>query len=469
MCGGGGCPNALLGGLTVTATSRVKHAPQSSVLITPDFSSGVVWNASMTLADVRKGTNSYYKLQLLENDHQKRYHVFRNWGRTGTTIGGTKLDPFNANLSGAQAHFMALFREKSGNDFLHKPYTKLPKFFFPLDMHYAEVEESIDAVAAGSLSRLSKPIVDLVSLLFDKSLMSQIMTEMDLDLTKMPLGQLSRAHLEKAMEVLTSLQNLLASRKKVKPAKILGVSNQFYSMIPHDFGSQMPPLIDNEELLVEKIRLLEDLLQMEVAARALSKGEAGGGAGVDPVDSWYRQLNTDLRVLEPDSEEYHMVEEYVRNTHAETHRQYGLEVEQIFVGVGPASAQTWWPLPARPVARGSCLSLVILSPRQPNVTKKRKSTSRLAPCTTDAFFGTVAVSPTGWAFCLKACASLLQAPQVCVGMRASSICAGLPRLCSVSAAGASGFTDTLPHFSPIHAVTGYMVRRRAASRRMKRG
>ncbi len=53
---------------------------------------GVVWNAVLGLVDVIRGTNSYYKLQLLEGDSSKNYYVFRSWGHVGTTIGGSKTE-----------------------------------------------------------------------------------------------------------------------------------------------------------------------------------------------------------------------------------------------------------------------------------------------------------------------------------------------------------------------------------------
>jgi len=51
-----------------------------------------VWNAVLGLVDIVRGTNSYYKLQLLENDKGRQYVVFRSWGRVGTTIGGVKTE-----------------------------------------------------------------------------------------------------------------------------------------------------------------------------------------------------------------------------------------------------------------------------------------------------------------------------------------------------------------------------------------
>lgn len=54
---------------------------------------GQVFNAVLGMVDLTKGTNSYYKLQVLEADKGiPSYCVFRAWGRVGTTIGGNKLE-----------------------------------------------------------------------------------------------------------------------------------------------------------------------------------------------------------------------------------------------------------------------------------------------------------------------------------------------------------------------------------------
>ena len=53
---------------------------------------GAVYNAVMELVDIAKGTNSYYKLQLLEGDTSKNYCVFRAWGRVGTSVGNSKVE-----------------------------------------------------------------------------------------------------------------------------------------------------------------------------------------------------------------------------------------------------------------------------------------------------------------------------------------------------------------------------------------
>ena len=60
---------------------------------------GVVYNAVLGLVDIQRGTNSYYKLQLLEGDTSRNYQLFRSWGRVGTSIGGSKLEVRRQSVS----------------------------------------------------------------------------------------------------------------------------------------------------------------------------------------------------------------------------------------------------------------------------------------------------------------------------------------------------------------------------------
>lgn len=64
---------------------------------------------------------------------------------------------------------------------------------------------------------------------------------------KMPLGKLSRRQIQSAYSVLSELQAELGGGRS--SAKILDASNRFYTLIPHDFGLQKPPLLDSEEVI----------------------------------------------------------------------------------------------------------------------------------------------------------------------------------------------------------------------------
>lgn len=66
------------------------------------------YNAVLSLTDLQKGKNSFYKLQLLKSDKGDQYWVFRAWGRISTIIGGNKVEKFNT-LMEAKTSFKVCF------------------------------------------------------------------------------------------------------------------------------------------------------------------------------------------------------------------------------------------------------------------------------------------------------------------------------------------------------------------------
>ena len=74
--------------------------------------------------------------------------------------------------------------------------------------------------------------------------------------------------------------------------------------------------------------MLESLLEMEVAYSLLRETK-GAGEGVHPLDAHYAKLNADIQVLERDTDEFKLIESYVKNTHGETHTQYTLDILDV--------------------------------------------------------------------------------------------------------------------------------------------
>ena len=110
---------------------------------------------------------------------------------------------------------------------------------------------------------------------------------------KMPLGKLSKRQIQSAYSVLTELQNEISGEKN--PARILDASHRFYTLIPHDFGMQKPPPLDQEEVIKLKTQMLDNLLEIEVAY-SLLKEEGGVSSEKDPLDVHYEKLKTDMEV-----------------------------------------------------------------------------------------------------------------------------------------------------------------------------
>lgn len=68
---------------------------------------------------------------------------------------------------------------------------------------------------------------------------------------KMPLGKMSRKQLLEAYSVLSDSTKLRDQEEDERKRNrlIADVTNRFYTLIPHNFGTRMPPLLDNDELL----------------------------------------------------------------------------------------------------------------------------------------------------------------------------------------------------------------------------
>lgn len=116
-----------------------------------------------------------------------------------------------------------------------------------------------------------------------------------IDMKKMPLGKLSKRQIQSAYTVLTELQTEISGGKS-RP-KLLDASNRFFTLIPHDFGLNMPPVLDTNELIAAKTQMLDNLLEIEVAYSLLKQGEGEEeGGGKDPLDLHYEKLKTDIEV-----------------------------------------------------------------------------------------------------------------------------------------------------------------------------
>ncbi len=144
----------------------------------------------------------------------------------------------------------------------------------------------------------------------------------------MPLGKLSRRQLQKAYSILSDLLQEIKGSKT--PAKILDGSNQFYTLIPHDFGMEKPPLLQTEEMINTKTLMLDNLMEIELAYSILKTDDKQTQEGKDPLDIHYEKLHTDMEVVPHSSQDYDDIVEYVTNTHAATHSHYSLDVMEVF-------------------------------------------------------------------------------------------------------------------------------------------
>lgn len=108
-------------------------------------------------------------------------------------------------------------------------------------------------------SKLPPATRQLIKMIFDNDMFRETMIEMDIgktftssylsycipstDVKKMPLGKLSKAQIVKGFEVLDEIKQVLEKGKK---GNLTELSSRFYTVIPHDFGRQRPPVIGSQ-------------------------------------------------------------------------------------------------------------------------------------------------------------------------------------------------------------------------------
>lgn len=283
------------------------------------------FNFNLGLTDIQSGKNSYYKMQILKHDKKEQYWLHRNWGRIGTTIGGVKTD--RMALEDCITEFERHYEEKTGNLWAKRDnFIKYPGKMYPLDVEYGDEADDAKIFESELPSKLKKPVQDLIKLIFDVSAMKQVMKEFEIDTDKMPLGKLSRKQIEKAFGVLSEMLQLV-SEQNPERIRLVDASNRFYTLVPHDFGVSEPTIISTPEEIKAKTEMLESLLDMEIAYSLLN---VKTDSTTNPIDAHYEQLNAEIGVMDKMSEEFKIIEQYVKNTHAATHQQYELQVDEVY-------------------------------------------------------------------------------------------------------------------------------------------
>jgi len=301
-----------------------------------------LYSVVLGIVNIQDGRNSFYKLQILKHDKKNKWYLFRSWGRVGTTIGGNKLQDYEDSTE-AVREFEFLYEEKTGNKWKNRDqFKKVPGKLYPLELDFGETNE-IKLSLENSKSKLARPVQELITLIFDIESMKRAMVEFEIDLTKMPLGKLSKSQIQKAYSILTEVQEMVRNETGSN-TRFIDASNRFFTLIPHDFGMETPPLLDNADLVKSKIDMLDSLLEIEIAYNLLSSSDIKQDK--DPIDAHYEKLNTDVSVLDKDSQEFQVLNNYVKNTHAATHSQYTLQIEDIFKVSRKGEAKRFKPFKA---------------------------------------------------------------------------------------------------------------------------
>ncbi|KAK3684559.1 hypothetical protein LTR37_020162 [Vermiconidia calcicola] len=304
--------------------------PQSNrVYVNPD--SGEIYDASLNQTNASGNNNKFYRIQLLQN--ASGFRTWTRWGRVGERGQSALLG--DGSLDDALSHFGKKFKDKSGlewDDRGEKP--KPNKYVFVERSYEPDDEDDAPSTEAGASRErsnysppkctLDPPVKSLMELIFNQQYFEATMAALNYDSTKLPLGKLSKATITRGYQALKELADLLndsslaANYDLPVAAAEEHLSNLYYSTIPHAFGRNRPPVIRTRDLLKREIELLESLTDLKDADLIIKKGK--GTDDVHPLDSRYKNLGLQQTTpLDPSSEEFFGVSEYLLETCGETH------------------------------------------------------------------------------------------------------------------------------------------------------
>lgn len=270
------------------------------------------YNAALIKSDIQEDKNSFFKIQLLEDNDKSQYWVFRSWGRIGTKRGGNKTESFPTS-SKAVMKFERLYLEKTWNSWNAEWIYKFPKKYLPVEIDYENDNQNISKEVIEP-SKQEVPVQKLITQITDINFMENIMVELEVDIRQMPLGRLSSQQINIAAACLQNI--LILILKGGSEAQFIAASNQFYVAVPHNVGSGKLPLLNTREQIIKKFKMLIVLRDVEL------NYEIRNVEPIDtrnPIDLFYEKIKTEIKSISIDSDEYRLIKTYADNTHGCSH------------------------------------------------------------------------------------------------------------------------------------------------------
>lgn len=221
------------------------------------------------------------------------------WGRVGEA--GQQDTLTNVDLDSAIRFFEKKFKDKSGLAWANRfDPPRSGKYTF-IERNYEESDDEGDEKpmekkedtkpSKAPESKLAKPVQSLMELIFNQQFFAASLNEMSYDAQKLPLGKLSKRTLMMGYEKLKALADLIGGESTLRrQAAIAELSDAYYTVIPHVFGRNRPPVIGSDDRLKKEIALLDSLSDMEIANALMKESKDDEGEAIHPLDRQYSRL-----------------------------------------------------------------------------------------------------------------------------------------------------------------------------------
>ncbi|KAJ7456439.1 PARP-domain-containing protein [Mycena latifolia] len=271
------------------------------------------------------------------NDAQS--FLFTRWGRVGAD-GQTQIKgPFAAAT--AVAEFKKQFKAKAAvawEDRVGMVAKKGKYTWLERDYGDDDEEKADDKAEGGSDSKkkekaaptpdstLKTEVQELCRLIFSTTIIDATLSSMNYDANKLPLGKLAKGTILKGFAALKTLSEVIENPNGDAAKEYSNfnqaceqLSSTYYSIIPHDFGRNRPHAINSEALLKKELELVDALGDMVDSPRPCLITTPM----VTRSTRWTRTSSpwvlSSMEPIERASNEFSVLETYVRETHGHTH------------------------------------------------------------------------------------------------------------------------------------------------------
>lgn len=292
---------------------------------------GSIYDCVLNQTNIGVNSNKFYIMQALEcgtND----YVLFIRYGRIGDN--GVSINKIFKNINSVITEFEKVFRTKTGNNWYNTDNfeQKAGKYYLSkieaiaVSESDSGSESSSDSQSSSDMKRSkylsgdhpSKKVIQLLSLISNTTYMTNTLVQLDIDTEKMPLGKISQGQIDSGYEILNKINKIILANKKTSSVKnkLIELSSSFYTVIPISCGRKIPPIISTIKLVGKNINLLNELSQMVYGTKAVTKFKK------DKKDfiKLYKNLCTEIVALEKTDEMYSLLENYVKQSKAPTHK-----------------------------------------------------------------------------------------------------------------------------------------------------
>ncbi|XP_066554199.1 protein mono-ADP-ribosyltransferase PARP3 [Amia ocellicauda] len=278
------------------------------------------YDCMLNQTNIGHNNNKFYIIQVIKSG--KQYYCWNRWGRVGE-VGQSKLSAPYSDSDKAKTDFEKKFKDKTKNDWKNREnFVSHPGKYTLIEVDGDEdVEVKVDTVDSAPKRvlpcTLNNHTKELIELIFSNDMFKEAMEGMNLDIKKMPLGKLSKAQIAKGFEVLEEFEDALKKKKKNK-GFLEQLSSKFYTIIPHNFGRNRPPVMADMETIEKKKEMLLVLADIELAQSLKAETEKSKEEMIEavphPADQDYLSLKCGLTLMGKDSKEYKIIQQYLQAT-----------------------------------------------------------------------------------------------------------------------------------------------------------